>query len=179
MRKHRQERAQQQLVFGGGVDAVPLRVSALNDSTAAAPMSAWMTASQAIQFLRPRSTGAAIALPIAMPASTQASMIVNAYAVGAKTIRAFGTKLFPAPTTSHRRQRTPTAQSLDEVPEVPEVPGVPGVPGVRGGGSWSSWSSWYQRLRREARSSDCGNADQMLVVAAIWNERATPISAMK
>ena len=84
MRKHRQERAQQQLVFGGGVDAVPLRVSALNDSTAAAPMSAWMTASQAIQFLRPRSTGAAIALPIAMPASTQASMIVNAYAVGRK-----------------------------------------------------------------------------------------------
>ena len=54
------------------------RVSALNDSTAATPISAWMTASTGSQLRRSRSSGAAIALPIAMPASTQASMIVNA-----------------------------------------------------------------------------------------------------
>ena len=62
------------------------RVSTLNDSTAAKPISAWMTASIGIQLPRIRSSGAAIALPIAMPASTHASMIVKAYAVGRRKI---------------------------------------------------------------------------------------------
>jgi len=62
------------------------RSSALSDSTAAAAMASCTSVSTSSQRRPRRSRGAAIALPMAMPARTDASMIVNAYAVGRSSV---------------------------------------------------------------------------------------------
>src|SRR5687768_3572740 len=102
------------------------RVSALNDSTAATPTSAWMTASHAIQFLRPRSSGAAMALPMAMPANTQANMIVNAYAVGRKNSTSIRNQMI-----SSANDITPETKKTHKTTAAPRA-GTSGTAGTAG-----------------------------------------------
>src|SRR5688572_13670946 len=146
-----------------------------------------MTASTGSQLRRRRRIGAAITLPSAMPANTQASMIVNAYAVGLRkrtnilnhTIsRARDIK--PETKNTHSTNREPASSGTYGAYGAYGASGAYGVfvPGA-GAGAGADAGAGATAGGTMYPATNAITPMRMFVAAAIWKERATPISAMK
>ena len=114
-----------------------------------------------------------MALPIAMPASTHASMIVKAYAVGRRKITSMRNQMISrasdiTPETKNTQSTNRRASCL--VPRAGD--------GCREGACVPRASCRERQAARYAAITAMMPI-AMLVAAAIWNERATPSSEMK